>query len=66
MPLSWAAVCSFCRVLCSTFIAAVVAQFRLPISEQVAKTIVVFLFTVVICVLFIAVACVAVSVAVYG
>ena len=66
MSLSQAAVCSFCHVLCSTFIAAVVTQFRLPISEQVAKTIVVLLFTVVICVLFIAVACVAVSVAVYG
>ena len=35
MSLSWAAVCSFCRILRD--IAVVVAQFGLPISEQVAK-----------------------------
>ena len=41
------------------FIAVVVTQFGLPISEQVAKIHRHLLFTVVICILFIAVACVA-------
>ena len=52
----WAPVCSFCRVLHLTLL-LLLSQFGLPISEQVAK--IHRRFAVCSCILFIAVACVA-------